>query len=146
MVEIRITRELGDFAPKLVGPFTGRQCLCLVCAAVPCYLIYTQLKKYLPIDVVGFLCVIPAGIAVAFGWIRPYGMKMEAFLRSIFITSVLAPAIRRYKGPNRIQTLLSKVEAAELAAIEEEQGGTKKKKKKATTKTQKYKRSPLAFR
>lgn len=144
MVEIRITRELGDFAPKLVGPFTGRQCLCVVLGAIPCYLIYTQLRKYLPIDVVGFLCIIPAAVAVAFGWIRPYGMKMEAFLRSIFITSVLAPANRKYRGKNRNQMLFSKVEAAELAAIEEEQNDSKKKKKKPE-KPAKYKRSPLAY-
>ena len=90
MIEIRITRELSDFAPKLIGPLTGRQCLCVLCGAVPCYFMYTGLTKVLPIDVVGFFCIIPAVIALAFGWIKPYGMKMEVFLRSVFITSVLA--------------------------------------------------------
>lgn len=145
MVEIRITRELSDFAPKLVGPLSGRQCLCVVCGAVPCYLMYTQLRAYLPIDVIGFFCIIPAGIAVAFGWFKPYGMKMEVFLRSIFVTSVLAPAARRYRGRNRTRSLFSTIEAAELAAIAAE---TEEKEKRRTKpeKTTKYKRSPLAYR
>ncbi len=143
MVEIRITRELGDFAPKLVGPLTGRQVLCVLAGAIPCYIMYTQLRQFLPIDVIGFFCIIPAGIAVAFGWIRPYGMKMEVFLRSIFITSILAPAIRRYRGPNRTQLLFSAIEKAELAATEAAQSGKHKKKSQKDTK---YKRSPLAYR
>lgn len=143
MVEIRITRELGDFEPRFVGPFTLRQCICLIIGAVPCYLLYTQLRAYLPVDVIGFFCIIPAGIAAAFGWFRPYGMKMEVFLRSIFITTFLAPASRKYRGPNRIQELIAKVEAAELKAQEAEVSGTKKKKKKE--KAAKYKRSPLAY-
>lgn len=143
MVEIRITRELGDFAPKLVGPLTGRQVLCVLAGAIPCYLMYTKLRQYMPIDVIGFFCIIPAGIAVAFGWIRPYGMKMEVFLRSIFITSILAPANRRYRGSNRTRKLFSAIEKAELAAIEAEQGEKRKKKPQKQTK---YKRSPLAYR
>ncbi len=145
MVEIRITRELGDFEPRFIGPLTLRQALCVVCAAVPAYLLYTQLKGLLPVDVIGFICIIPAAIAGAFGWFRPYGMKFEVFLRSIFISSVLAPAIRKYKGPNRLRTLFSTVEKAELAALEEEGAGGKRRKKKKA-KPQKYKRSPLAYK
>ena len=146
MVEIRITRELGDFSPKLVGPFTARQFLCILCGVVPCYLMYTKLKPYLPIDVIGFFCIIPAGFAVAFGWLKPYGMKMEVYMRSIFITRFLAPSLRRYRGKNRIYNLISKVEAAEQAAMEEAAGrGTRKKKAKPEKQT-KYKRSPLAYR
>lgn len=146
-VEIRITRELNDFAPKLIGPLTGRQCLCILCAALPCYFMYTQLRKYMPIDVVGFFCIIPAAIAVAFGWIRPYGMKMEVYLRSVFVTTVLAPSKRKYRNPNRSEQLFAKIESAELAAIEKENevGIKQKKKKKPVEQAEKYKRSPLAY-
>ena len=145
MVEIRITRELGDYSPKLVGPLTARQFLCVLCGVVPCYLMYTQLKPYLPIDVIGFFCIIPAGFAVAFGWLKPYGMKMEVYLRSIFITRCLAPSTRRYRGKNRINRLISKIETAEKAAMEETAGKGKRKKKTKPEKPNKYKRSPLAY-
>lgn len=142
MVEIRITRELGDFTPKFVGPFTLRQFICLVGAGVPCYFLYSSLRGILPVDAIGFLCMIPAAIAAAFGWFRPYGMKMEIFIRSIFITMFLAPANRKYRATNRTKKLLSKIEAAELAAQEEAHGKAKKKK----AKPMKYKRSSLAYK
>ena len=142
MVEIRITRELGDFTPKFVGPFTLRQFICLVGAGVPCYFLYSSLRGILPVDAIGFLCIIPAAIAAAFGWFRPYGMKMEIFIRSIFITMFLAPANRKYRATNRTKKLLSKIEATELAAQEEAQGKAKKKKAKPV----KYKRSPHAYK
>lgn len=142
MVEIRITRELGDYTPKFIGPFTLRQFICLVGAGVPCYFLYSSLRGILPVDAIGFLCMIPAAIAAAFGWFRPYGMKMEVFIRSIFITMFLAPANRKYRATNRTKKLLSKIEAAELAAQEEAQGKAKKKKEKPV----KYKRSPLAYK
>ena len=143
MVEIRITRELGDFTPKFIGPFTLRQCICIFLGAIPCYLFYTQLKDYLPIDAIGFLCMIPAGIAAAFGWFKPYGMKMEIYLRSVFVTMFLAPATRRYRGPNHLEALFAKIEAAEKE-YQEEISGKKRKKKQA--KPPKYKRSPLAYK
>ena len=145
MLEIRITCELNDYAPKIAGPFTGRQCLCIVLGAAPCYLMYTILKDYIPIDILGFFCIIPAAIAVAFGWFKPYGMKMENYLRTVFITFVLSPTTRRYKSENRIRTMLNQIEAAELVAQETEAEGRKKNRKK-NEKKPKYKRSPLAYR
>ena len=147
MVEIRITRELGDFEPKFAGPFTLRQAICLLFGAVPCYFLYMYLRPYMPVDVIGFLCFIPASIAAAFGWFKPYGMKMEIFLRSIFITTFLAPAARKYCGPNRTQVLLEKVVRAEMTALDiaQAEGPKQKKRDKKKEKSHKYKRSPLAY-
>lgn len=146
MIEIRISRELGDFKPKFVGPLTFRQFLCVLGGAVPIYFLYTQLKGHIPVDIIGFLCIIPAAIAGAFGWFKPYGMKMEVFLSSIFITTFLAPAKRRYQAPNRTYALLAKVSAAELAAQEADAlGGKRKMMKKKKAEPPKYKRSPLAY-
>lgn len=143
-VEIRITRELSDYSPKFVGPLTARQTLCVVPAGAVIYLMYSQLRPYLPVDVIGFMCLVPAAIAWAFGWARPYGMRTEVFLRSIFITMFLAPATRKYKMTNRYSKLFKTIEEAELKALESESSSGKRKKQKI--KKQKYKRSSLAYK
>ena len=110
MIEIRMTKELGDFEPKVIGPFTMRQSICLLIGAPICYMIIRFLSPILTIDVAAFFCTIPAGIAYAFGWAKPYGMRMEKFLSSVFINRVVAPSIRKYKVKNTHEKLLYELE------------------------------------
>ena len=99
-IEIQITKEIGNYEPKFIGPLTLRQTAC-VCAAAPvCILIYTKLSPIITSDIAGFFCIFPAGIAAAIGWLRPYGMKTEEFVQSIFINMILAPTNRKYKIAN----------------------------------------------
>lgn len=95
-IEIEMTKEIGNYEPKFIGPFTIRQTVCLSIAAPVCILIYITLSPILTGDVAGFFCIIPAAIAAAFGWLKPYGMKAEEFVRSIFINIVVAPSNRKY--------------------------------------------------
>ena len=82
MIEIRITKEISDYEPKLLGPLTLRQSACVAAGAPFCYLIIRYLGPLLTTEVAMFFCFIPAGLAYAFGWAKPYGMKMEQFLRA----------------------------------------------------------------
>ena len=113
MIEIRITKELGDYEPKVVGPLTMRQTICIALGAPFCYLILRFLAPIITVDIAGFFCIIPAAVAYAFGWVKPYGMKTEKFLSSIFINRVVAPSVRRYKTKNVHEDLLKKLSALE---------------------------------
>jgi len=148
MIEIRITKEIRDYEPKIVGPFTMRQAICLLIGAPICYFIIKFLSPIFTIDVAAFFCVIPAGIGFAFGWAQPYGMKMEKFLKSIFVNRILAPTYRAFKIENRHEIILNKLEEAYNAALEEEELSKKKKchKGEKSTKQKKYKLSPKAYK
>lgn len=148
MIEIRVTKDIREFEPKIVGPLTFRQLICLGIGAPICYVILKYLSPILTVDVAGFFCIIPAGAAYAIGWAEPYGMKMEKFLQSIFVNRVLAPANRKYKTVNTHEVLLKELAAdcrfqRELA--ENEDGGKKKGKKRQSSQ-KRYKLSPKAYK
>jgi len=148
MIEIRITKETRDYEPKIVGPFTMRQAICLLIGAPICYFIIKYLSPIFTIDVAAFFCVIPAGIGFAFGWAQPYGMKMEQFLKSIFVNRVLAPTYRVYKIENRHEVIFNKLEEAYNAQTQEEEliQNKKHRKGKESSKQTKYKLSPKAYK
>lgn len=110
MIEIRITKELGNYEPKFVGPFTLRQLICVVVGVPICFFIYSKLSPILTPDVAGFFCIFPAAIAVFIGWIKPYGMKTEKFIQSMFINMVVAPANRKYMTKNVHEQVIKKIE------------------------------------
>ena len=95
-IEIEMTKEIGNYEPKFIGPLTIRQTVSLSIAAPICILIYITLSPVLSGDVAGFFCIVPAAVAAAFGWLKPYGMKTEEFVRSVFINTVVAPCNRKY--------------------------------------------------
>ena len=103
MIEIRIIKDTGAYDPKFLGPFTMRQCICLAVAAPIGAWIYTKLSPYLSKDIAGFLLAFPAALAWLFGWCRPYGMRMEQFLPSIFRNLILSSSHRPSKTENQIE-------------------------------------------
>ena len=96
-MEIQINKDIGKYEAKNVGPFTYRQALIVAAAAPVCIMIYARTSDFLPVDAAGFLTFLPAIVAWLFGWCKPYGMPMEQFLKSAFVSNVLAPANRKYK-------------------------------------------------
>jgi hypothetical protein len=150
MVEIRITKEIGNYDPKFLGPFTLRQTICVVIAAPICYFIYNTFSPVMTPDAAGFFCAIPGAIAALFGWIRPYGMRTEKFIQSVFINMVIAPSHRKYKTVNEHEELLKKHDAedweAQLEAIPKTREGRKQRKALLRTQKKKYKRSSEAIK
>lgn len=147
MIEIRVTKEIQDFEPRIIGPLTFRQMICVGIGAPICYMILKYLSPILTVDVAAFFCFIPAGIAYAMGWAQPYGMKMEKFLQSIFINRLLAPAIRKYKTVNTHEVLLKDLSKESSIRQETEVNGDKKNRKSNQSSANKrYKLSPKAFK
>lgn len=124
-IEIRINKDVGSYQAKFIGPFTMRQTICIVAAAPVCWGIYFGLSPILTTEVAGFLVFIPATIAALFGWVKPFGMPMERFLKSVCITLFLAPACRKYITVNRHESAL-----AALASVSPDTPAKKKRHKK----------------
>ena len=158
MVEMRITKEIGNYKPRVVGPLTFRQLVCIGCAAPFCYFIYKFLSPHLTRDVAGFFCILPAAVAALFGWCHPYGMNTEEFIRSVFVNIFLAPSHRKYKTANQFELIeeklseeaqAKKAKTSEIASSAEQE--MPEPVSEVTTdenqaKSPKYKRSKLAYK
>ena len=127
-IEIKITKELGNYKPSLIGPFTARQTVCLVIAVPLAMQVYSILSPLVTKDVAGFFVFPIAAAAWLFGWKEPYGMPAEKFLKSIFVNVLLAPQHRKYKISNTYEELIKLGKGLEKK--EEDIEGKPKKKEK----------------
>lgn len=145
MIEIRITKEIQEFEPKVIWGLTLRQLILVGAGAPVVYWIITTLSPIFTMDVAVFFCAPIAIVAYAFGWAKPYGMKMEKFIQSVFINRVLAPVNRKYKTENQHEVLLKQLanECRAQRALEEKQD---KQKRKERSKRERYKLSPKAYK
>ena len=112
MIKVPLNKDVGSYEAKFVGPFTLRQSLCVLAAAPVCWGIYSGLTPILGGDIAGFLVLFPAALCWLIGWYKPYGMHTEKFIRSVFITTVLAPANRKYKTVNKHEAALTTLASA----------------------------------
>ena len=147
MIQIQINKDVGSFEPKIIGPFTTRHIICIAIAAPFALLIYNLAAAFLPRSTAAYFLIVPAGIAWAFGWPKPYGMRTEQFLRSVFVNMFLAPPKRVYRTVNTHEKALAVLEryAREQAEREAIENGGKKAKQSAPKKP-KYKVSPEAVK
>lgn len=108
-LEMKVTKEIRDFEPKVIGPFTFRQLICLAIGSPIVFVILKYLSPIITMDIAAFLCFPVAAAAYLMGWYEPYGMKTEKFIRSIFVTRILAPSHRKYKTVNTHEALLKEL-------------------------------------
>ena len=139
MIEIKIPKEVTKFEPKLIGPFTVRQSIVLVIIVPIISVIYMQLSKQLDSTICAYFCVPIAGIGALFGWVKPYGLPFEKYLSSVFVSSVLAPAVRLYKTENYYDILSKQAMMADKKA-DKKSDKPKKKKGKGESRNVKKKR------
>lgn len=96
-IEREIPKDIKKYEPKLLGPFTTRQILCLVPGLGLGVLAYLLLKNFLSSDVCLFITTFIVVPFILLGWFKPYGLPFEKFVKTVFISSVLSPPIRKYK-------------------------------------------------
>ena len=136
-IEIHINKDVGSFEPKLIGPLTSRQTVCVAIGAPFAWLLYKVASPILTPDVATYLLAIPAIFVFAFGWLKPYGMRLEKFIQSVFINMFLAPVNRKYKTVNihekafAILERHAKEQKEAVALSEEKSKKAKKPKNKA---------------
>ncbi|MGN0673132.1 MAG: PrgI family protein [Anaerovoracaceae bacterium] len=159
MIEIKIPKEVTKYEAKLVGPFTARQCVTLLIFVPIIAFCYINLSKVVNSTVALYICTPIGGIGALIGWIKPYGLPLEKYLKSMFINSFIAPSVRLYKTENYydllkksaeemtpeqeyvIDALLAEVPEAE---IKETLAGYRKTQKSQKQKKKKYQKSKKA--
>lgn len=104
MIEVKMTKDIRDYSPKVIGPFTGRQLVCLVISLV--YGIPIMIA--IPFDIIprvllGMLCMAPV---LACGWVAPYGIPLERFFIKCIIPVLGSGGKRRYKCKNDFSYLI----------------------------------------
>lgn len=158
MIEIKIPKEVTKYEAKLVGPFTARQCVALLIFVPMIAFCYINLSKVMNSTAALYICVPIGGLGALFGWIKPYGLPFEKYLKSMFISSFLAPTVRVYKTENYFDILTKEAKKltpeeeyiidARLANVPEEEIrdviAAYKKKRKKRLKKKKYKKSKKA--
>ena len=100
MIEIEIPKDISKYEAKLVASFTTRQVACLVIAGAITVPTFLALGKVAPRDVCSIVVLLEAIPFVLLGWIKPYGMNFEQFIRTAFISNVLSPKKRKYVTTN----------------------------------------------
>ena len=101
MIEVPVLKDIRAYKTKVVGPFSTRELICAIIAigcAYACYFVQTKLLGMEEMN--GFVVMLAALPGALFGWVRPYGLNFESYMKAVFIDSVLAPKVRPYKPEN----------------------------------------------
>lgn len=105
MLEVKIPQEIRKYEAKMVGPFTTRQAICVVCAALAGWLLFTAFRTSITKAVlIGIIMAVgfPAGLI---GWWKPYGMPFEKFFVKILFSTLLSPAKRYFKSGETLKEI-----------------------------------------
>ena len=100
MIELEIPRDIRKYEAKLFGPFTTRQLICFIIAAVVAFGVYFLIGALMPQDVAFFAILIIDLPVLLCGWVKPYGMAFEKFAQTAFTTTFVSPAARKYVTEN----------------------------------------------
>lgn len=128
MIEIKVPKDIQEFEPTLVGPFTARTLICAVAIVALTYGGYMAEKAIGIEDPVSvpIFCVLAIPPALI-GWVRIYGMHFEKFAGKAIRENFIAPAKRLYKVDNMWNIIekeeedAAKAEAREAARAEGKQ-------------------------
>jgi len=100
MIEIEVPKDITKYEAKLIASFTTRQVGCLAIAAVIAVPTFLALRDAVPRDVATLIILLLVLPFVLLGWVKPYGMNFEQFVRTAFISNVLSPKKRKYVTMN----------------------------------------------
>lgn len=96
-IEKEIPKDIRQYETKLIGPFTARQIFSLAPAIGLGLTAYFGLENYLIVDIRLFIVTLIAVPFILIGWYKPYGLPFEKFVKTAFISLVVAPPFRKYK-------------------------------------------------
>lgn len=111
MIEVEMNRDVRTFEPKILGPFTRRQLICLAIAAGYAF----PIAVILPVSVmakfiIGVVLAIPA---ILCGYVKIFNLPLEQFVMSCVIPLLTNPKTRIYQSENYYDELLKQANAAE---------------------------------
>ncbi len=100
MIEIEVPKDITKYEAKLVASFTTRQVGCLAIAGVLAVPTFLAIRDVVPRDAATLIVLILVLPFILLGWVKPYGMNFEQFVRTAFISNVLSPKKRKYVTMN----------------------------------------------
>lgn len=109
-IEREIPKDINKYETKLIGPLTTRQTVCIIPASILSISLYMLLKDVLPTDACIMTCIFVALPFLLCGWYKPNGLPFEKFVRTVFITTILAPKHRVYKTINYYETAIKSLD------------------------------------
>ena len=128
MVTRQTQKDVGAAEPKLIGPFTMRQCIFIGIGVFIGFVIYTLMGAVNADTFTRFLVLLPfAGAVISLGFIRPYGMLPEDYLLQYYAYHMLAPQVRLHSVKTAADIFFEEQEAAEGQKPQKKQGEKKKK-------------------
>lgn len=130
-VSRKTQKDVGNYEPKLIGPFTTRQTIFIGIGAVIDVLLGVTLEA-IGVDfmTIAALCIVIIIPFVLLGYLHPYGMKAEQFLIQYYIYHIAAPGVRKYETKTGLDNMKYKTLQDELDA---EKSSKKTSKKSAKT-------------
>ena len=135
MVSIKMTPDIKGYSPKIIGPFSARQCVSLGVAIVGGFITSMQ-ATFLSLEYRLYLLIPFAVLAVLFGWIRMYGMPFEMFVLHI-LRQTRVPKTRNYVTVNTFGKLDTR-NVDEEDAAKKKKRLTRKQKKELAAMVEKY--------
>ena len=128
MIEMPIPKDIMKYESKLVGPFTARQTLTGVCCIIIAAVWFAAAFRSMSHDVWACLLAVFCTPVLIFNF-KPYGIPMEKFLGSVFVSMFLSKPQKVYRTGNRFAVLTQSYEK-EYIAKNTKNKSTKKPKKK----------------
>ena len=97
MVTVEMNKDIREFEPKILGPFTLKQAKCVgIMAAygIPLFFILYHINLKMALTVVGITLIPPLLI----GWVKIRGLSFEKFMIRWLYWRIVTPRIRRYRS------------------------------------------------
>ena len=95
MLEIEMPKDIKNYEPKILGPLTLRQLVCLgisLSYGIP-FVLFTHGDIVVRI-MVGLALMVPVLLC---GWLKVYNEPFEKFIKIIIINKFVKPEKRKYK-------------------------------------------------
>ena len=95
-VKIEMNHDIRDFSPKIFGPFTLRQIICLL-ICVPVFFLFFLI---LPLDIAEkiIVSILPCIPIILCGWVTVYEIPLEKFLFRHFFPFIFSEKERIYEA------------------------------------------------
>ena len=93
MIELEVPKDIRRYEAKFFGPFTTRQMICFVIAAIISIALFITLKDVMAQDVAIFLIIVIDLPFLLCGWVKPYGMPFEKFAQTAVTTTLISPPV-----------------------------------------------------
>lgn len=106
MLEIKMSRDIREFSPKVLGPFDKRQIVVLAAAiftGVPIFLLLGSLPLQFKL-IVSLIVVLPILLC---GWVKMFGMPLEVFVFKFILPTIFNPRKKIYITENYYEKLFT---------------------------------------